>query len=859
MLNPPRQEMSAVSRLISERDFATMETNRQQQQTARKLPIQQDLLLQQQQQQRRHLLDHRLQQPRHHPRPARETYKSCDFCAKRKRKCSGGVPRCSLCIEKKQPHCHYQLKPSVKARSAKQPAPRWGSSSSTATPSFSDPYGGVGERKRMVDVSGVPVDSADLGVMTVAGVRGGAMVPGSMPLKRCRLSPSPATGLVGLQENVFLSDFFGCLGFLPLATESHIRQAMVEILRAAATPGGRSQLEPQHNQGRFGNGDSMIRAHHGGVGMGGFAAESEETGWGGSSAHAVAAASPATCMMWCAVALGSLVKGAPVENVSEYVRLARESLSECFDGSSVDNARAFATMSFLHGVMNDMEKNDKYLSFATSIVKKLRKEDVPKELGSMLLTIEKMGMFRNPFIRKSGTDVFIDIGSTVEIPSVDNIVQQEDVCNLFLISDRRLKQEFFKDMLAKGAIAGAEAAVEQNYDPDPFEAALQEQRVGIGTVGLRPGEGPRDMGAPPPPPGPRKKTMMCNGWGTRREPPPAGSATWSYVEKTLPEMERLSKMPLRSETFSGVGGLLYHGNVAYMKAVTGELGDSFKSLEACVDVIVRYPGVVRFRTHLVHCTLAASQCNDRPDVYEAVRRVYNSVRPAGWKPVMPFEEWTSMTDICEHIFCRSTQVQMDSRRREWLARCHGAVPPPSPSSSLDSTNSGDQEYTPMEEEPGHGAPQAASVSPPPACEDLPPQSTPQCDMNENPAAAAAAAAAAVPAAVRGQSVSCRLPEPELPATDACVSDFVATAPSVAVGVGVGGSRLGWSDLTAGGLKPVPGSTPALPAQGSAVEPGLLGGELGMPEGEVRLTDEDLFDAAAVFFGGDGLLESDMLS
>ena len=37
--------------------------------------------------------------------------------------------------------------------------------------------------------------------------------------RRCRLGASPATGLVGMQENGFLSDFFGCVGFLPLATQ----------------------------------------------------------------------------------------------------------------------------------------------------------------------------------------------------------------------------------------------------------------------------------------------------------------------------------------------------------------------------------------------------------------------------------------------------------------------------------------------------------------------------------------------------------------------------------------------------------------------------------------------------------------
>ncbi|CAN0535821.1 unnamed protein product, partial [Ectocarpus sp. 12 AP-2014] len=37
-------------------------------------------------------------------------------------------------------------------------------------------------------------------------------------MKRCRFSASPATGLVGMRENVFLSNFFDSVGFLPLAT-----------------------------------------------------------------------------------------------------------------------------------------------------------------------------------------------------------------------------------------------------------------------------------------------------------------------------------------------------------------------------------------------------------------------------------------------------------------------------------------------------------------------------------------------------------------------------------------------------------------------------------------------------------------
>ncbi|CAM9803722.1 unnamed protein product, partial [Sphacelaria rigidula] len=38
-------------------------------------------------------------------------------------------------------------------------------------------------------------------------------------LRRYRFGASPATGLVGMQENAFVSDFFTCLRFFPLASE----------------------------------------------------------------------------------------------------------------------------------------------------------------------------------------------------------------------------------------------------------------------------------------------------------------------------------------------------------------------------------------------------------------------------------------------------------------------------------------------------------------------------------------------------------------------------------------------------------------------------------------------------------------
>lgn len=94
------QGLSTLSRSVSEQELTRLGANRQQQTTPTVSGPQQELLLQQ-----RQLLDQRLHRPRQQPRLSRDTYKSCDFCAKRKRKCSGGLPRCRYKNKRSHEQC----------------------------------------------------------------------------------------------------------------------------------------------------------------------------------------------------------------------------------------------------------------------------------------------------------------------------------------------------------------------------------------------------------------------------------------------------------------------------------------------------------------------------------------------------------------------------------------------------------------------------------------------------------------------------------------------------------------------------------------------------------------------------------
>ncbi|CAM9970967.1 unnamed protein product [Ectocarpus fasciculatus] len=146
------------------------------------------------------------------------------------------------------------------------------------------------------------------------------------------------------------------------------------------------------------------------------------------------------------------------------------------------------------------------------------------------------------------------------------------------------------------------------------------------------------------------------------EVPPSGAAMKRFIQETLPEMTRLTKTLERSNVSSGVGGFFYHSNMAYMKAVDGDLEALVRSLQACVAVVLRYPGMVRFRPHFVHCTLVVSHFSNRRDMYDAMKDAYNSIRPGGCWRAPPYEEWRTVTQICDNIFCRSFEAEIHNAR-----------------------------------------------------------------------------------------------------------------------------------------------------------------------------------------------------
>ncbi|CAM9567130.1 unnamed protein product, partial [Hapterophycus canaliculatus] len=200
----------------------------------------------------------------------------------------------------------------------------------------------------------------DLVHLTPGGLLEGRM----LPLKRyltplveaitrrvCRLRASPATGLVGMQENAFLSDFFGCVGFLPLTNESQIRETMVKIMVS---------VYPQQELGF--SSDYQEGGQYDALEVGG----TSSNVWGVNQPPK----DPSICTFWCAVAVGALAKGGPIESVERYTQLASEAL-EASRPSSTDTelAKASASLTYLHEFMGDAEKFREFLELSESFLR----------------------------------------------------------------------------------------------------------------------------------------------------------------------------------------------------------------------------------------------------------------------------------------------------------------------------------------------------------------------------------------------------------------------------------------------------------------------------------------------------------
>ncbi|CAN0188101.1 unnamed protein product [Scytosiphon promiscuus] len=426
-----------------------------------------------------------------------------------------------------------------------------------------------------------------------------------LPFKRCRLRASPATGLVGMRENAFLSDFFSCVGFLPLTTESEVRETMVKIM-LPDTP----RQEPD-----LGTDDCAEDGRFGALTVGGT-----------FSGISRLPKDPAFCTFWCAVALGALAKGSPNEAVASYARLAREAFEASRPGSTdVDLAKAAAILAYLHSFTGEMEGFHEYLAVSESCLRSSTDQSstgIHTGLPDLVLHCRWVSNVNNGSIASSWPQDYAS-------PQLSNFHSEGELYQYVARSVRA----FDKAILAKaqerflGAVEAYDDAGWRNLMPEQNIPPTAEVSEAIAAA-LRAGDSPKFESLQATADRPSIRTgiggLLINISLVFEK------AVRGDLDATLEKLDRSVEV---FERFPGLSRCMMESHISHMLlTVLAEMKDS------------------RAR-----------------EIYERLRTASNSCRSPRSPPIPPLGEWRGISAICGDVQCRTTEALVRSEHMKVCA------------------------------------------------------------------------------------------------------------------------------------------------------------------------------------------------
>ncbi|CBJ29983.1 hypothetical protein Esi_0170_0014 [Ectocarpus siliculosus] len=328
---------------------------------------------------------------------------------------------------------------------------------------------------------------------------------------------------------------------------------------------------------------------------------------------------PSTCIFWCAVALGALVKGNPLESVASYFRWARVSLDSYTGPANPEVAKAWTILGYLYGFMGDMAKFEEYLGFADSFLTASINEGSADTLPAGFAEIVH---------RKDTVKVCSDNLDPADMESF--CARHRDaprICEAVNDGElyRYVTQSFKVFQQVAYAKACAKSASRRRLSDDQCRAEGGE------------GVSAKDCG-------PLEDDVL--------------DAMATGLRGYVIEFDQLEETANRPRIRAGVGGLIINGTLVFERAAKGDAEGTLERIRHCVEVFERYPGLCRCTMrwcHIAHAMLAALAAvngSQARRLYDRLRVVYNVSRPPELRPVPALEDWQGIPSICDDFLCR---------------------------------------------------------------------------------------------------------------------------------------------------------------------------------------------------------------
>ncbi|KAG5181136.1 hypothetical protein JKP88DRAFT_349266 [Tribonema minus] len=307
---------------------------------------------------------------------------ACDHCHRRKRKCSGTEP-CSRC-QAKGIVCVFSMrskrgpkrKRRVSERSKRGPKPKRRVSEADAD---------YGDDAASRDTPSPRLDRGSGGSSDQGGTSTAVTLHrahASRPLtKYPRMSPSAATGLLGLREHGFLNAYCMAYAGIHFVDEPEMQSAIAQLMAdaAAANNGGGALTLARRRAAMVGNAAAASAA----ADRPELTLALRRAAMVGNAAAAAAAAYRA--LMWIAIVIGAIMQGVEnTESVEPYLARAKEALRECHDDATPQVLRAYLLMSKLHVTLEDYPRFYHYFGISCGIAESIKAQTVAMQNAGML-------------------------------------------------------------------------------------------------------------------------------------------------------------------------------------------------------------------------------------------------------------------------------------------------------------------------------------------------------------------------------------------------------------------------------------------------------------------------------------------
>ncbi|CAM9849229.1 unnamed protein product, partial [Ectocarpus fasciculatus] len=328
---------------------------------------------------------------------------------------------------------------------------------------------------------------------------------------------------------------------------------------------------------------------------------------------------PSTCTFWCAIALGALAKGSPIESVSTYAELAQEALAKSDSGpADMEVARAWVILAYLCCFMGDMVGFQEYLALSDSFL------TTSIEQGSAdMLPVGFAEIVKHNYAAFSSSGHQWQMKSYRPKAGATPPQLNEAATEIELFQYVAQTHKAFETVIHHTASTQITTTCENLCDAGSdrgSDAVRRLDRV------LLPQELSDAIG-----------TVLQDANGLSVEP--------------------LQEAADRPSVRGGFGSLLINIGIVFKKAAQGDVQATLERIGRCVEVCERYPGLCRSTVgcHLVHMVLVSlaeiGDCRAQA-MYDRLRGSYNSFRPAGSRPVPRLDEWQGVDVFCDDVYCR---------------------------------------------------------------------------------------------------------------------------------------------------------------------------------------------------------------